>query len=168
MVRLICTPSREGGRFRFFGEEATRDRSGSRPVAYPQWKWKKGGVCKPRRAQSAARRANREPACGIRSIPRCSKRCKGNGELGSATSEGTASVSIHGASRGLDVSCSYVVWCGEIRTLLGTRADLYLLHNLTYASSFSENKDCCISLSSSALQLSNIYQCKPMLCAVQY
>jgi len=106
MVRLICTPSREGARSRFFGEEATRDRSGSRPVAYPQWKWKKGGVGKPRRAQSAA---NREPACGIRSIPRCSKRCKGN-----ATSEGTASVSIHGASRGLDVSWSCVLWCGEI------------------------------------------------------
>ena len=137
----------------------------SQPVAYPQWKREECASHGEHNPQ-LARRANREPACGIRS-PAAASDAKGNAkkEGGSATSEGTASVSIHGASRGLDVSCSCVVWCGEIRTLLGTRADLYLLHNLTYAS-FSENKDGCVSLSSSsARQLSNIHQCKSMLSA---
>jgi hypothetical protein len=168
MVRLICTRSREGGRSVSSGKKQ-REMRESQPVAYPQGKREECASHGEHNPQ-LARRANREPACGIRS-PAAASDAKGNAkkEGGSAISEGTASVSIHGASRGLDVSCSCVVWCGEIRTLLGTRADLYLLHNLTYASSFSENKDCCISLSSSsALQLSNIYQCKPMLCAVQY
>ena len=114
MVRLICTPSREGARSRFFGEEATRDRSGSRPVAYPQWKRVECASHGEHNPQ-LARRANREPACGIRS-PAAASDAKGNAkkEGGSATSEGTASVSIHGASRGLDVSWSCVLWCGEI------------------------------------------------------
>ena len=111
MVRLICTPSREGARSRFFGEEATRDRSGSRPVAYPQWKWKKEecashGEHNPQRIGNRHVESDRSPAAA--------SDAKGNAkkEGGSATSEGTASVSIHGASRGLDVSCSCVVWCG--------------------------------------------------------